>query len=336
MRDDIPDLLHDAAADPKHTPDFDALAARGYRQHVAGRSATLVVAASVVVAASFVLWSGRLPTGAPVIGNEPTAPEDSEQDVGPLPTDPATSVASLASPRPVPDHPDPVVRAGAAGVKVDCDGPVHLGGWTLDAGGPSDSAADPQSALQAFLDEGLFGLPTNGYEQVASEPGRVLFNYQVEGRPKVAVIVVDGTAVDEPVAAPDGWAFETFATCNPAEYAPSADDDLGQTVWTDRDGNRVPTSTITSYQGAEHCDWQSVTFLQLDDQQYLRDPEHLLADWTIAPYNGDVPLPEDAVDTGYRRGNDQLWLAADRTIAYLVTDSEIEAWPATTDQIGCA
>ena len=29
MRDDIPTLLRDAAADPSHTPDFDALAARG-------------------------------------------------------------------------------------------------------------------------------------------------------------------------------------------------------------------------------------------------------------------------------------------------------------------
>jgi hypothetical protein len=63
---------------------------------------------------------------------------------------------------------------------------------------------------------------------------------------------------------------ETFATCDPAEYDPSTDDQLSIDVWVDADGNRVPTSIITSSPGAEHCEWQSVTFLFYEDRQYGR------------------------------------------------------------------
>lgn len=244
--------------------------------------------------------------------------------------------ASLATPRPVPDDPDPLTRAGAAGVKVECVGPAHLGGWALDFGGPAVGAPDPQGALQAFLDQGLFGLPQEGYELAAREPGRVLFTYTVDSNPKVAVIVADSAVVDEQLTVENGWGIETFATCDPAEYAPATDDELGQTVWTDRDGNRVPTSTITSYPGPAHCGWQSVTFLHLDDRQYLRDPQDLLRDQTTTPYNGDGQLPADATDTGYRNNGQELWLSPDADIAYIVTNTTVEAWPATTNRVACA
>jgi hypothetical protein len=107
-------------------------------------------------------------------------------------------------------------------------------------------------------------------------------------------------------------------------------------VWTDHDGDRVPTSTITSFPGAEHCDWQSVTFLHLDGRQYLRDPEHRLVRETVQPYDGDGELPAEAVDTGFRRGRDELWLAADGSVAYLRTDDRVEAWPSTLESVGCA
>lgn len=475
MRDDIPALLRDAAADPSRTPDFDALAARGRRQHLTGRAATALVALLAVVAGGVVLWPDQ-PDRGPVIGSDPSPTEaaDEEPPTSPglppgwleirlgdarlgVPEDwtietftepaaicsssatsptafvleqgrdlntPCAGVApqavtlevvplsrrdddgggwtafttdhgldgerrvanpfgdlvtyrfkqvdlwlqfsgpealdglderilatlarvdgpasrpvsgSLTSPRPVPDHPDPVVRAGAAGTKVDCQGPVHLGGWALDAGGSHTGTAEPRDALEMFLAESLFafGLPDEGYDQVASEPGRMLFTYLVDGRAKVAVVVADGTAVEEQVNTPNGWGFEVFASCDPAEFAPGSDDELDQTVWTDRDGNRVPTSTITTMAGAEHCDWQSITFLQLNDRQYLRDPQHLLAESTVQPYDPDAQLPTDAVDTGYRRGDHQLWLSPDSTIAYLVTNNGVEAWPSTTDMVGC-
>jgi hypothetical protein len=151
----------------------------------------------------------------------------------------------------------------------------------------------------------------------------------------VTVIVADASAPEAEWMVTDGWVVETFATCDPAEYAAAEDDELRQTVWTDRDGERVPTSVVTSFSGPEHCDWQSVTFLHLEDRQYLRDPDHRLASETVVSYDGDVELPEGAVDTGYRRGDDQLWLSADGRIAYLVSGGTVEAWPSTTEQVGC-
>jgi hypothetical protein len=143
----------------------------------------------------------------------------------------------------VADDPDPVVRAGAAGRLLSCDGPAHLGGWSMDFGGPHAGAADPSAALEAFLRLELFGLPATGYRPAASDGGRQLFVYAVDDEPKVTVIVADAAVVDGELPAPDGWA---------------------------------PTSTITSFPGPERCDWQSVTFMHLDGRQYLRDPEHRL------------------------------------------------------------
>ena len=328
MRDDIPTVLREAAAEPKHQPDFDRLAARGRRQHLARRAATVTVAAVVLVAGGVMLWPDSSSSNMPVIGDGPPAG-------GPAaPGDDAP--ASLASPRPVPDDPDPSARAGAAGRHVDCDGPVAQGGWAADFGAPS-GAADPESALDEFLADGPFDLPTSGYHQAAAEPGRVLFTHTVDGSSKIAVIVADSTVVvDTDPTARTGWGVETFASCDPAEYAPTTDDELHQSIWTDRDGDRVPTSTLKTFPGPAHCDWQSTTFMYLDDQQYLRDPEHLLTSDTVVPYDGDTELPADAIDTGYRRGNDQLWMAADRSIAYLVTPDHVEAWPSTKEPVACA
>lgn len=249
------------------------------------------------------------------------------------PSRPADTAPDLSSPSPVADHPDAATRAGAAGRQVDCDGPVHLGGWVADFGGPGP-AGDARGALDAFLGQELFGLPSTGYERVTDVGDRVLFTYAPDGDAKVAVIVADADA-DAETGATRGWVVETFATCDPAEYAPASDDELRQTVWTDAGGARVPTSTVTSYTGADHCDWGSVTFLQVHDRQYVRDPEGKLGSEAVAPYEGDASLPDDAVDSGYRHGDRALWLAADGRTAYVVSDDGTEAWPATADEVGC-
>jgi hypothetical protein len=249
---------------------------------------------------------------------------------------PAGAAATdLSSPSPVADHADPVVRAGAAGRQVACDGPVHLGGWAPDFGGSAAGAVDAAAAVDAFLAQGLFDLPATGYAPAGSADGRVLFTYEVDGAAKVAVIVADAGIHDHELTASEGWVVETFATCDPAEYGASADDELHATVWTDRHGERVPTSSVTSFPGHEHCGWQSVTFLHLGDRQYLRDPELLLTEQTGVSYDGDAELPGDAVDTGYRQGERELWMAADGTVAYVATDGGVEAWPATDQQVGC-
>lgn len=236
--------------------------------------------------------------------------------------------------QPVADASEPADRAGAAAGFIDCEYGISQGGWSPDFGAPG-SASDPDRALLEFVDGGLFALPTEGYVAEGRDQDRRLYTYSVEGEAKVAVIVADSTNV--PLDAEDGWVVETFASCDPAEYDPTADDQIPMDIWLDADGNRVPTSIITSSQGPEHCDWQSVTFLWFDDRQFIGDPEDALWDVEfVAPYRPDTDLPSDATDTGYHHDTRHLWLSADGTVAYLVGDNRVEAWPSSTELIGCA
>jgi hypothetical protein len=47
-------------------------------------------------------------------------------------------------------------------------------------------------------------------------------------------------------------------------------------------------------------------------------------------------LPRDAVTTGFQRDGKQLWLAPDKSVAYVGTPSDVEVWPRTVKQLGCA
>jgi len=235
--------------------------------------------------------------------------------------------------QPVADAPDPADRAGAAADYVECEYGISQGGWSMDFG-PPGSAPDPDGALLQFLEGGLFALPGRGFVAEGRDQDRMLYTYSVADQPKVAVIVADSANVS--LDAEDGWVVETFASCDPAEFDPSADDQLSVDIWLDADGNRVPTSIITSLKGPEHCDWESVTFLWFEDRQYISDPRGVLGDVEfVVPYDDDVELPADATNTGYHRDGRQLWMSADGAIAYVVENNRVEAWPTTTDPIGC-
>jgi hypothetical protein len=236
--------------------------------------------------------------------------------------------------QPVADAPDPADRAGAAAEFIDCRYGISQGGWSPDFG-PPGSASDPDGALLEFVDGGLFALPAEGYVAEGRDEDRRLYTYSVDGEAKVAVIVADGANV--PVGVEDGWVVETFASCDPAEYDPAADDQIPMDIWLDADGNRVPTSIVTSSQGPEHCDWESVTFLWFEDRQFMGDPEGALSDVEfVVPFDADADLPSDASDTGYHHDGRHLWLSADGTVAYIVDGDRVEAWPSSTELVGCA
>lgn len=236
--------------------------------------------------------------------------------------------------QPVADAPDPVDRAGAAANYVECRYGISQGGWSVDFG-PSGSGSDPDGALARFLDSAHFALPARGFVAQGQDQHRVLYTYSVAGDPKTAVIVADGSKV--PVGVEDGWGVETFASCDPAEFDPSIDDQLAVEIWLDAAGNRVPTFTITSRRGPAHCDWESVTFLRLEQRQYVSDPRGVLDGVEfVIPFDDDVELPADATDTGYRRDGRQLWISADGSIAYLVAGNRVEAWPSSIDPVACA
>ena len=123
-------------------------------------------------------------------------------------------------------------------------------------------------------------------------------------------------------------------------------------TWQDRTGQPVPDGAkggrlvMVSYDGPRHCDWESVTFLQLawppgrvapSDQagnvrQYLRDPNGVLAELSAPGGFGRAALPADARDTGYRHGAYHLWVSmsdADRFV-YVVGPGGVERWPRAT------
>lgn len=236
--------------------------------------------------------------------------------------------------QPIADAPDPADRAGAAADYVECLYGIAQGGWSMDFG-PPGRASDPDGALMLFIENGLFALPGQDFVAAGRDEDRVLYTYSVDGESKVAVIVADSANV--PLDREDGWVVETFASCDPAEFDPSADDQLPVDIWLDTEGNRVPTTTLTSYSGPEHCDWESVTFLRFEDREYISDPRGVLADFGfVVPFNNDVELPADATNTGYHRDGRQLWVSGDRAIAYLDDGNRVEAWPTPTDLVGCA
>lgn len=223
-------------------------------------------------------------------------------------------------------------ESGAAGLALECDGDVFAGGfggnWSAGDGGST-----PAEGLEAYFEIEQPDVPRSGYRVEREEKGRVLFSYDVDGRTKAAVVV----AKDQPDR--PGWGPETTASCDPAEFPASFTDDLGWEIWTDGHGRRLPVTTVHGSEGSEHCGWQSARFLALGEGKkgalYARDPQGVLSGLLTAPYDGDATLPEGARDTGYRHGERQLWLTADRKKAYVRTPDGVEAWPAVKEGAGC-
>jgi hypothetical protein len=226
--------------------------------------------------------------------------------------------------------------SGAAGRALECDGEIFEGSGG-GAWSKGDGGATPEEGLSAYFDMEKPQVPDHGYRMERREGDRVLFSYDVDGRTKVAVVV----AKDQPQR--PGWGPETSASCDPAELPASFTDSKDFEIWTDRTGHRVPTTVLSSSVGAEHCGWQSAHFLSTGDgkdgkdgRMYARDPRGVLGSGLLtAAYDGDVRMPADAHDTGYRRGDWELWLTPDRMTAYVRTPDGVEAWPATKDTVGC-
>lgn len=224
-------------------------------------------------------------------------------------------------------------RAGAAGDVVDCND-FGTGGFSdeeLYAEGATASTAT--KALEVARSEWAFGGVQEGLLVAKEEDDRVLYVVEVDGVVKQAVIVRDGPATEG--AGGPGWYVESWAVCDYSELPRSFTDSIGLQVWTDADGTPVPTTTIESWTGPEHCDWQSMTFLYLGKGQYVRDPQPDLADYFAEPYDEHAELPADAVDTGFERDGDHLWLSPDGQRAYVGTTGDVELWPRAVERLGC-
>ncbi|MFF5189275.1 hypothetical protein ACFY30_36820 [Streptomyces sp. NPDC000345] len=255
-------------------------------------------------------------------------------DYGPAAT-PYSGPLHLATEEVDEDTPEAVLLAsGAAGRALECDGEISWGGGP-DGWGRGDGGETPEDGLRLYFHMFEPGGPRSKFRVEREETDRVLYSYDVDGRTKVAVVVAKDQE-DRP-----GWGPETYASCDPAELPASVTDSGDEEIWTDRDGRRVPTTTLSSYAGAEHCDWQTAHFLGMgrgeDHRQYVRDPDGVLpGELLTAPYDGDVRMPAGAHDTGYRYRDRQLWLTDERTTAYVRTPDGVEAWPLAKDMVACA
>ncbi|MGW3667020.1 hypothetical protein [Streptomyces sp. NPDC005141] len=221
--------------------------------------------------------------------------------------------------------------SGAAGQALECDGAIYMGG-AGDSWSKGDGGSTPEEGLNAYFDIYQPDVPEEGYRVEREEGDRVLFSYDVKGRTKVAVVV----AKDQPGR--PGWGPETSAACDPSEFPASYTEARGDEIWTDREGHRVPTTVVTSSVGAEHCDWQSAHFLDLGHRGrlYVRDPHGIFDGETLtAAYDGDVRMPANARDTSYHYRDWNLWLAPDRSTAYVRTSDGVEAWPAAKQGFAC-
>jgi hypothetical protein len=231
------------------------------------------------------------------------------------------------------DGPLPSVRA-----VLDCDGRVYqsrqLG--SADAG---LGQATPELALQSGLYSGdQWWISVDGFQVTHQKEGRRIFTFDLDGRSRFAALVEQSPAAG-------GWLLTSWAMCDPSELTGDDADRLGYGMWLDAHGQPVPTTTVMSLSGPEHCDWEDLTFLELNRdaqrgfRQYVKDPSGTLADLLRTTYAGRALLPGAARDTGWRRGGRSLWVVPHGDAAYLVSladPADVERWPRARRPIGCA
>lgn len=223
--------------------------------------------------------------------------------------------------------------AGAAGNVVDCR-TWRGGGFSAAKLYQHGATADsPGHALETARHEGIFDGPWNGLQIAKRERTRVLYVLDVGGAVKQAVIVHNGPATKGAGGA--GWYVESWASCDYSEFPRSFTDSIGVQIWTDSAGNPAPTTRIQSWRGPEHCDWQSMTFLEIGRATYVRAPQPYLDQYFAQPYRKNTNLPGNALDTGFRRDGHELWLSHDKQIAYMRGSGDVEAWPRTIRPLLC-
>ena len=227
--------------------------------------------------------------------------------------DPSPTASPLAFPSP--PSPSSSGAPATALAALQCERPQQdTGPQWIPFHGPSTS---PEEALTAAVTSAWM-IPLAGYEALARTDNQVIFGFRAGGRVKAAVMV-RGT----PTSA--GWAATEMRACPLAELGTHARLRDQRQVWVDPTGR-----TLFAFSLAGSCDAPSVTELRIPEdsrRSYFRDPKHLLPFGAGRTYDGSGRLPADAVDTGYRRGRAQLWMAADHSAVFVVTASgRVERW----------
>lgn len=167
--------------------------------------------------------------------------------------------------------------------------------------------------------------------------------------------------VDDPSLSPPDPAFGPFCADplkETREGFAATSTDIGALlgVWFDRAGSPVPgvwndsQATVISPHGYfGECPWEDALFLDVGwplgtpsvsdgtTRTYVRDPDGVLEDRLATGYDADAVLPDDAIDTGYHRGDWHLWTASSRDdeAIFLVNANIVEMWPLLTSAGEC-
>ena len=259
--------------------------------------------------------------------------------------------AAPAAPTPAPYDgplwiaPDPTVDLwkdpGAAGSVVTCDQPV-LGESSTTPFTGGEVGETPETGLQAWRDDSNWPGFDGEMQTVRTEPDRILFAYAAGDRVLQAAVVHRGPVAEGTGAGADGiaWYVESSARCDVVEYPDGLAESRGAEVWTDATGRRISSQVVSSSTSDGDCLTEGTRTLVLsegddDVRSYLAHGEEY-PDVVDEPYREGVPLPSDAVDSGYRHGDERLWLSADARRAYVGTTDRVDVWPRLSDGFGCA
>ena len=122
-----------------------------------------------------------------------------------------------------------------------------------------------------------------------------------------------------------GWVPYQVAACDAADF----DGSLRTSTGIIQAGSMSIGQPCAATALTEMPDCYDGTQLTLDGRLYVRDlrgaaydPQRLLGSFEV-----DASLPADAVDTGYRQGHRQLFLAPDDRYVYVVSPLRVERWP---------
>ena len=250
---------------------------------------------------------------------------------GPTPS-PSPAITETPPPHvgPPSSEPAPPILARGLTDLLECDGPPSSVGGLADHFGPSGGGATANAAFAQWLDRHEFALPRAGYVLGWSDEDHALYLYSVWGEVKVLVLV--STRLGSVVGTK--FTIDEIRACDATEFGAGAV--AGQREWRNPDTGEA----LVEIPGHEHCDWQSIRFLDIAldgaPRQYVRDPLSLLPrDALMTTLARDIALPADAESTGYRSGVLELWLTPSDDAAYIVSPEGVERWPRARQPLGC-
>ena len=238
---------------------------------------------------------------------------------------------------------------GAAGEVVRCTGPV-IGSTSTAPYAGEDTGATPDAALDAARRWYSWDGAQTGFALARTETDRRLYVLEVAGVAKQALILRHGPALkgDGSRDTVTRWWLESRARCDYAELPDSVAREQGLEIWTDATGRRQPTSAVVSFSFTGDC-FAGMTALDLhgpveggwdkgpSPTEYVRRPDPELQDeYFEREFLEHVPVPADAIDSGYEREGEHLWLSKDRGYAYVGQRQDADAWPRAVRTIRCA